>query len=227
MVTTDLTFKIVADHPESFDQDIKIDMAMYPTDSQARDAFDTVRDAADTPSDIARTAWAWITAGVEVKSDNTYSAFYFDDREGKPLLRDTVEGIKAQAQLAKYAAQLMLRQHRTFVFILYISHHHARLTRWDRTGCVVSSPIDIRQEPHHILNFVYRLARMTPAERGHDSTVVFPGDEEMKKFKQYTPVNTYAAEWARDILDNTKFYPIYKVCRSHAHNLLWLTWFRL
>ncbi|KAI0700096.1 hypothetical protein BC835DRAFT_1412286 [Cytidiella melzeri] len=124
--TPPYVFKDVSSWIESNEHDLKIDIAMYPDTEDARAAF--TRDMEKTArTDVARVAWAWMTMGVEVKRDEAESAFDF----GRPsLLRDSDNGRVAQAQIAKYATQLMLRQHRAFVFILYIVDKEAFLTRW-------------------------------------------------------------------------------------------------
>ncbi|KAI0685724.1 hypothetical protein BC835DRAFT_1420965 [Cytidiella melzeri] len=164
--TPPYVFKDVSNWIESKEHDLKIDIAMYPDTEDARAAF--TRDMENTArTDVARVAWAWMTMGVEVKRDEAESAFDF----GRPsLLRDSDTGRRAQAQIAKYATQLMLRQHRAFVFILYIVDKEAFLTRWDRVGCIISTPVKYIKEAAKILNFVYRLALMSRDELGYDTT---------------------------------------------------------
>ena len=202
-----MVFKIVADNPESAEHDLKIDLAAYPTDERARAAYQDPK--LRSTGDKARTAWGWMIAGVEVKFEHARSAFKFGS---KGFLRESQEGKNARIQLAKYATQLMLRQHRTFAFIVYISRDKARLTRWDRTGCIASTPIDLILEPEYLLNFIYRLAKMQARERGYDTSAVLATAEELRRFQEYKSVNPIAQQWADDVRKNAKFYPIYKVC---------------
>jgi hypothetical protein len=164
----------------------------------------------------ARAAWAWMTVGLEVKRDTDRSAFFFEDAQTKGLLRDTRLGREGQAQIATYATQLMLRQHRTSVFIIYVLRDMVRLTRWDRTGCIVSSPIKFTEEPEKLLNFVYRLALVSDDKLGYDTTAVLATAEEVEKLQEVRQKlkNSYARERAKEILDEKTqiIYPIYKVC---------------
>ncbi|KAI0695378.1 hypothetical protein BC835DRAFT_1414894 [Cytidiella melzeri] len=209
-------FKDVSNWIESNEEDLKIDIAMYPDTEDARTAFN--RDMKNTArTDPARVAWAWMTMGVEVKRDEALSAFDF----GRPsLLRDSDMGRVAQAQIAKYATQLMVRQHRVFVFILYIVDKEAFLTRWDRVGCIISNPVNYIKEPAKILNFVYRLALMSRDELGYDTTAEPATSAEVQMLKGYAQKfkNPYAASCATEILDNQVLYPIYKVTCANVAN---------
>jgi hypothetical protein len=214
-------FKDVANWPEKSEEDIKIDLAMYPETDRVTKAIqlsdnESNKVKGSRKGHAARVAWAWMTVGLEVKRDTDRSAFFFEDTEAKGLLRDTRLGREGQAQIATYATQLMLRQHRTSVFIIYILKDMVRLTRWDRTGCIVSSPIKFTQEPDKLLNFVYRLALMSDAKLGYDTTAVLATAEEVEKLQEARQKlrNSYARERAKDILDTKTqiIYPIYKVC---------------
>ena len=185
---------------------------MYPDTVQASEAFLHNIDKKSASKSKARTAWGWMTAAVEVKFAESRSAFSFGDNQ--ELLRSTDEGKEALAQVSKYAAQILLRQHRTSVFLVYVCNTKARLTRWDRTGCTVSTPIDLKIEPEKLLYFIYRLGRMSPAELGYDETAVLATPDEVEMLRQMPHVNRYALDRAKEILEpkTTKFHPIYKVC---------------
>jgi hypothetical protein len=194
---------------------------MYPeTDQVARatqlSEGETNRVKESRKDHAGRVAWAWMTVGLEVKRDTDRSAFFFEDTHTKGLLRDTRLGREGQAQIATYATQLMLRQHRTSVFIIYVLRDMVRLTRWDRMGCIVSSPIKFTQEPDKLLNFVYRLALMSDEKLGYDTTAVLATAEEVEKLQEVKQKlkSSYARERAKEILDAKTqiIYPIYKVC---------------
>ncbi|KAI0690797.1 hypothetical protein BC835DRAFT_1521480 [Cytidiella melzeri] len=210
--STRFVFKDVSAWPEKAEEEMNIDVAMYSDASEAQRAYNS-----DIPSEIlqenphvARAAWAWMKAGLKVKGRDQESAFY--PTESKRFLRNTGDGRDAQLQLAMHASQLMVRQHRVFAFIIYISDDKARLTRWDRAGCIVSTPIDLKKNPEQLLNFVYRLALMSRAELGEDPTVELATNEEVQKLRDdYELKNPYASARAKEILDNEVLYPIYKV----------------
>ncbi|KAI0693723.1 hypothetical protein BC835DRAFT_1415742 [Cytidiella melzeri] len=203
-------FKDTSDTPESSGDDLKIDISMYPDTLSAREAYmhDVAPEKLQQRPYAARGAWAWMTMGVEVKRTENAAAFYF---EGEDLLRDSDVGKVAQAQLAKYATQIMVRQHRTFVFILYFADKKACITRWDRNGCIVSSSVNYKKEPEKILNFVYRLALMEDCGLGYDTSAVLATEAELEALRKIRPKNPYARDCADEVLDNRVFYPLYKV----------------
>ncbi|KAI0089087.1 hypothetical protein BDY19DRAFT_906019 [Irpex rosettiformis] len=204
------TFKDTSSHPESSHDDIKPDLAMYPDIDQAKQAFSY--NVHSLKEHAARTAWAWMTMPIEVKHDVNCTAFYFDS-PSTGLLRDTELGKESQAQIIKYATQIMIRQHRTFVFILYIFETKARLTRWDRTGCIVSEHFDFEAEPEKLLNFIYRLALMPDRELGYDTSATLATREEVRLVSEIRRPNGYARKCAAEILapHTQVFYPIYKI----------------
>ena len=151
-----------------------------------------------------------MTVAAEVKFHESKSAFHFETKER--LLREGEEARHAQAQLAKYAAQILLRQHRVFTFLIYVCKTKARLTRWDRTGCIVSTPIDLEKEPAKLLSFIFRLGLMSPKELGYDETAVLATSAEIQELINIHHVNKYASDCATDILKKKTrmFHPIYK-----------------
>lgn len=187
------------------------DLAMYPATEKAKLAYSHKMQAYTiTKPNVARVAWAWMTMPVEVKYNPDLSAFYFEEGEG--LLRDSEKGKKAQAQIANYVTQIMIRQHRTFVFLLYVCQTKARITRWDRAGCIVSKPFDFVKQPEKLLNFIYRLALMSRSELGYDGTASLADEVQVKKLTEIAHVNEYARKCAEDILDPTTrmHHPIYE-----------------
>ncbi|KAI0090084.1 hypothetical protein BDY19DRAFT_938336 [Irpex rosettiformis] len=186
---------------------------MYPTTPGVQKAFSrNMNDTnAEEQENAARVAWAWITMGVQVRSRGRYCAFSFRENTHN-LLRDATKPAKiALASLEKCAAELMARQHRTFVFILYFCRDMVRVTRWDRNGCIVSTPIDLSKTPEVFLNLVYSLATMSDEELGYDITATLASEEELEALAKIRPKNPYALERAQEILDNQALYPIYKV----------------
>ncbi|KAI0685723.1 hypothetical protein BC835DRAFT_495574 [Cytidiella melzeri] len=191
--------------------DSVIDIAMYPTTQRAQDAYSSGMSTEEphilaNRKHIARVAWAWITLGIQVKTKEKHTAFSFRE-DGYGLLRDTRLGREAQEQLEELVATLMARQHRTFVFVLYICRDMARVTRWDRNGCIVSTPIAFET----LLGFVSRLALLSSEELGYDRTAKLATPKELEELRSYKLKNPYAAERAKEILDNQLLYPVYKV----------------
>ncbi|GJE86559.1 hypothetical protein PsYK624_026390 [Phanerochaete sordida] len=216
-------WKIVANHPETGKDDIKIDLALYPDDDRAKEAYTHNFSEArlDAEPALARCAWAHMLSAVEVKPCHSESGYTWstsskdDDDSGasKPpsFLNNTPTGRTARAQHAKYAAQIMLRQHRTHVFTIYVSAGLARVYRWDRAGCVATEPIDLLDDPWDFFDILYCMARQKAPEWGYDDTAVLASQKEIDKFREHDPGNDYLRAYKDAIFENELFYPIYKV----------------
>ncbi|EKM49689.1 uncharacterized protein PHACADRAFT_265259 [Phanerochaete carnosa HHB-10118-sp] len=118
--------------------------------------------------------------------------------------------------MTKYAAEIQLRQHRQFVFTVFICERIAWLFRWDRTGAIVSRPFDIFEKPELLLNFVYRIARASPAALGYDTSVriMRPDDPLIDAFNAYRErqaIDSWLRTFADDLWVNRTFYPLCKV----------------
>lgn len=149
-----------------------------------------------------------ITA-VEVKKQGVESGFGF--KPGEPLLSDTQDSAKARSQFATYAAEIMLRQHRTHLYMFYICGWYARVFRWDRSGAVVSQPIDMKTNPRELLNLIYRLAMSDRQAQGFDMTATLASEDDQTKLEQYAPPNRYLKEYKALALDNVDDHPLYVV----------------
>ena len=88
---------------------------------------------------------------------------------------------KALGQHVAYVAEVFSRQFRIFLFTVSISGSHARLLRWDRSGCVVSESFDLHEHPELLCEFLWRFSQASDAGRGHDITVsdALPQEEAM------------------------------------------------
>jgi hypothetical protein len=65
----------------------------------------------------------------------------------------------------------MNRQWRNFVFFVLITDPFAYIIRADRTGLIVSKPIDFRTDSGPLLQFLWRYNFLSAEERGMDPTV--------------------------------------------------------
>ncbi|KAI0745673.1 hypothetical protein C8Q76DRAFT_764828 [Earliella scabrosa] len=52
----------------------------------------------------------------------------------------------------------------------FLAGSHARLLRWDRSGCVVSESFDLHEHPELLCDFLWRFSQTSDAGRGHDIT---------------------------------------------------------
>ncbi|KAI0694754.1 hypothetical protein C8Q76DRAFT_660513, partial [Earliella scabrosa] len=74
-------------------------------------------------------------------------------------------------QVMSYSTLVFDRQHRTHHFTVVVIGSCARLIYWDRSVAVFTEKFDYKAEPHKLGRFLWCFSRMTPAQRGHDTTV--------------------------------------------------------
>lgn len=124
---------------------------------------------------IARHSHALAVVIGEVKLDNPG----FGDYDTSFLLI-SADAEQTRGQIIDYATEVMLRQHRCFVFVFYIYRGTARLLRVDRNGAVVTKVIDLGKEPEVFFEFFYRLKDASDIELGFDptATMVFESAED-------------------------------------------------
>ena len=212
-------------HPEpSFgESDIKADLSLYRKGGPGEDAFalsdkeelkESLAAASDTHKHTARTAWPWITALIEVRTDITDSPFVHNT--GRVTLNNTAAGINACAQITTYAAELQRRQHRTFVYTACVVRNLVWLMRWDRAGAVVARAFDYLEHPQYFFKFIYRIARASPEAQGYDTsaTLVDKSSPYLRSFEAYQDTlmkGSWYYAYANEILSSTKSHPIYEV----------------
>jgi serine/threonine protein kinase len=151
----------------SFSFDIKPDVCVYTQDSGRREL-----------TDVARTELA-----IEFKwhsGDDPFCSPYLisdDEDDGQSFLRGTKGAIDTAGQITAYAAAQLGSQFRTCIYSVLIVKSYARLIRWDRTGAVVSQPIQYNQQPE-LAEFLRRYYKAPPKVRGVDTTVTIPTIDE-------------------------------------------------
>lgn len=159
---------------------------------------------------LNRPKWPWVVAAFEVKCKEARSAF---SASSSDFLRQSKLGRKARVQLFQYALTSFQRQHRTHLFEFSIAGTTGRVLRWDRSGCVVTTPIDLEEEPELFLNCLFRLARLGRAGQGFDSSVHPATRAEINRLREYTTTNDWLEGYKIWMLANRVDYPIYKVSR--------------
>ena len=216
------------DYPESGlgESDIKSDLSLYEKGGPAEAAFalsdkELKKSTATAPGmkkHAARTAWAWITALIEVKTKKTDSPF--EHGTGRVTLNKSAAGMKTRAQMMKYAAELQQRQHRTFVYTACVVRNLVWLMRWDRAGVVVARAFDYIKQPEYFFRFIYRIAKASPEAQGYDTsaTLVDKNSPYLRSFEAYRAYRGTLAKdgwhyaYANEILSSTQLHPIYEVC---------------
>ena len=206
-------FKDVANYPEDGQNDSKPDLALYRNDPRCKEVIGrdinkkSIKYIARRPY-IARAAWAWMVSVGEVKTAEKHAGYLF---ESGGLFNNSDEGKRARAQFAKYAAEIMTRQHRTHLFTFYISGTYARLFYWDRSGCVVTTPIDLVRDPRPFYLFIFRLVHGKPDIQGYDPSVVDASAAEIDAWRRYSTTNKYLQKYRDRALEDESKFPVYRV----------------
>ncbi|KAH9889430.1 hypothetical protein C8Q73DRAFT_707543 [Cubamyces lactineus] len=110
-----------------------------------------------------------------------------------------------------YSVLIFDNQRRTHHFMLMILGKMARIIRWDRSGLVATKKFNYVSQPELMGRFIWRFARMSAAQRGHDTTAtrISPDSAEyrlMKMRAKAPKVATQAGE-GRDEQANTTAIP--------------------
>lgn len=211
-----LEYKDTADWQKSSDVDTHPDGGIYASTGPAKDALALVNPSAVRDTECqqyaARVAYAFAELLVEIKIKAAKSAFFSRYGVVEPFLQIST-GYKSITQIAKYAARMLDRQHRVFLFMIYIIQTRARLICWDRSGAAVSENIDLKKNPGQLLNFISRFATMTPEERGHDPTANLATEKQITRLRTYCSQHEtrLTTRFVKEILDNIRLFPIYQV----------------
>ncbi|KAH9889424.1 hypothetical protein C8Q73DRAFT_793621 [Cubamyces lactineus] len=138
------------------DTDDKIDAGLYRR--------------SDVPMVGKKTRWAYMELSIECKTEDVQHDPFDEsnpsgDHEDASATRQDILG-----QIMCYSGYIFDNQRRTHHFMLIIFGKMVRIIRWDRAGVVATKPFDYVAYPELLLSFIWRFARMTPAQRGHDPT---------------------------------------------------------
>jgi hypothetical protein len=199
------------------------DVCLYPkkkSSKAASDAYmhevDTLKSTADRSRHphMARTAFGWMALPVEAKTKK--SGFNCDPSKPESLRNFSKEGPPARVQHATQVAEILLRQHRTHVFSVYVHKSCARIFRWDRAGVIATEPINLVLEPEKLLNFIHRFAKLSRAGMGFDTSARLAEKTDVDALRKYLEAtdNTDEKNSIEDILKDLQNYPLYKACLS-------------
>lgn len=120
---------------------------------------------------------------LEVKTKRAQDAFS-QKEDFTTLEKNNGDSARTRGQLISYAAAVMSRQHRVFLFSITICGHFVRFYRWDRSGCVVSELVDFHEHPEILAYFFWCYSRLSAEERGFDPTVELPTPQETKLLRK-------------------------------------------
>ncbi|KAF8174240.1 hypothetical protein BJ912DRAFT_62040 [Pholiota molesta] len=107
--------------------------------------------------------------------------FLFSHIRNKTDLERTQLGLGRQVS---YVTEVCARQHRTFLFSIFITPTIARFLRWDRSGVVVSASFNYRTDPEPLWDFLWRLGNMDHEQRGGDISVTKASADEEAIFAE-------------------------------------------
>ncbi|EKM52401.1 uncharacterized protein PHACADRAFT_149017, partial [Phanerochaete carnosa HHB-10118-sp] len=206
-------FYDVADIRESGAKEMRPDVVSYPDTAQARAAFEYLGESSSDERRrkfLAYCAWSWMVLFIECKRSEKNAAYHFST---PGFLRNTKEGEVSRAQIAKYAAEIQFRQHRTHLFSLYICDTKVRAQRWDRSGCTVTKPLDLKKDGRKFMDFLYRFGQLSEAQVGYDSTVKLATKIEIAKVLRYKSDNLILVQYRDFMAHSLNEYPIFKAMR--------------
>ena len=126
-----------------------------------------------------------VDAIVEFKKESKDPFVDDSNSEGNPEMKNNPflckEGPNRDVlgQLTAYATATLGAQYRTHLFMVLIAGEYARLIRWDRGGAIVTGRIPFNKEPY-FFDFLTRYDMASREDRGHDTTVSVPSEDEIK-----------------------------------------------
>ncbi|KAI0794681.1 hypothetical protein C8Q74DRAFT_1327219 [Fomes fomentarius] len=133
-------------------------------------------------------------------------------QEVPPFIRNTSEGLKAFGQLGEYMCNTFTHQHRTFSYAIYIVKSMCHLLYFDRSGAYVTTPFDWTVTTSSFHTFLWKLAHMSKAEMGYDTTASLASSTECDMLKDMAEDESVPKEVREYVKHATSdLAPIYKV----------------
>lgn len=115
--------------------------------------------------------WATQELSIEIKMDGTLDICNKDGSPKGQLENPNHAVSRIRGQITGYASAQLSRQHRLFVFLIYIFGSRCRIFRYDRAGSTASISFDYKLEPHILAEFLWRHSHSSDVQRGYDPTV--------------------------------------------------------
>nr|VWO95685.1 Amidohydrolase family protein [Ganoderma boninense] len=132
----------------------RVDLVIYTLDS--------------APGDGDPANWSAIELSIEVKLEDVSDDPF--DENAVTFQPSSTERKNNLGQVLSYSSILFENRQRTHQFSLVILGQCARIVRWDRAGALVSEKFNYVEQPWMLGRFLWRFARMSAAQRGHDTT---------------------------------------------------------
>ncbi|TCD65425.1 hypothetical protein EIP91_002681 [Steccherinum ochraceum] len=123
--------------------------------------------------DLNSSSWRWETMelSVDIHTTVTEDVFVINDGSASSTKEAShAEMQRLEHQLTSGILAQLNRQHRAFVFSVFICGTLARFIRWDHSGAVVTHRFDLRTHPQLLAEFFWRYCRLSRSARGFDHT---------------------------------------------------------
>ncbi|KAI0663917.1 hypothetical protein C8Q70DRAFT_905386, partial [Cubamyces menziesii] len=153
-------------------QDVAISNANTPDpDEKSKQKVDAGLYRRDDADKVEKhTKWAYMELSIECKTQAVQHD-PFDESSASGNHEDASDvRQKFLGQIMSYSMLIFDHQQRVHHLMLLIFDEKARIIRWDRSGLVATKPFNYVQEPELLGRFIWRFARMSPEQRGHDPT---------------------------------------------------------
>lgn len=193
-------------------ESLAADLSLFSSDAKghalSKDGQEKSQAAAARRPWMSRMLWGIVRAFIEVKVNvRLKKTFSGSVSEATRLVR---------GQLVKYVAQIMLRQHRTGIFSIFIYRNIAYLMYWEPSGVAISEPIDYVEEPIKLFTFIFRLGQMTDAQLGYDPAVQLAEEtaEEVKAMRAFKSTVEYHRRYLTEAL--SPGWSVYRVTVKDA-----------
>lgn len=112
--------------------------------------------------------WTTIEMYIECRSDLVSGDPFYESQPNNA--QDAQERQEVLSQILICAQLVYDNQQRTHQFMLIFLGTSARIVYVDRSGIFATKKFDYKNDATHVVEFVWRLARLDPSQRGHDTT---------------------------------------------------------
>ncbi|KAJ8475426.1 hypothetical protein ONZ45_g15613 [Pleurotus djamor] len=146
-----------------------------------------------------------LAAGIDIQLMLTSSDAFNDNFESEledysawNSLLEANGGADIRGQLSMYASEILSKQHRMHLFMLYLCHPYARFLRWDRSGVIVTERFNYVADCSLLVEYLWRFTRLNSLGRGFDPTVSLASEAETKA--AHERLQPWKPEQPRDVL---------------------------
>ena len=135
-----------------------------------------------------------------------------DEDERNNYVRTARRAKLALGRTITYAIEAFARQHRQFLYSIFVIGSQARFMRWDRSGVIVTRAFDYKSEPKLLCKFLRRFGLASPEQRGYDPTVNWASADEEEVFARHIREEV---AFQLDLDENTKKAELDEAVEEH------------